>query len=147
MQEMVAASIIFAAGYGSRMGGFSGNKTLLPLRPGSIPFEGEYPIILEVIRNLPRGPKALVIHHRKDEVIAVTCNLGVSYYEQPVLNGTGGALIAAEDFLDQTGQEHLIITMDKNNHLHVHGPVKNQQLMLMFIQAIAEQSGIDIESE
>ena len=43
--------------------------------------------------------------------------------------------------------EHLIITMDKNNHLHVHGPVKNQQLMLMFIQAIAEQSGIDIESE
>lgn len=111
MQEMVAASIIFAAGYGSRMGGFSGNKTLLPLRPESIPFEGEYPIILEVIRNLPRGPKALVIHHRKDEVIAVTGNLGVSYYDQPVLNGTGGALIAAEGFLDQTDQEHLIITM------------------------------------
>jgi len=111
VQEMEAASIIFAAGYGSRMRGFSGNKTLLPLTPGSNPFEGEYPIILEVIRNLPRGPKALVIHHGKDEVITVTRDLGVSYYDQPVLNGTGGALIAAEGFLEQIDQKHLIITM------------------------------------
>lgn len=111
MQEVEAASIIFAAGYGSRMRGFSGNKTLLPLTAGSNPFEGEYPIIFEVIRNLPRGPKALVIHHRKDEVIAVTRGLGVFYYDQPVLNGTGGALIAAQDFLEQTDQEYSIITM------------------------------------
>jgi len=111
MQEVKAASIIFAAGYGSRMKGFSGNKTLLPLIPGSNPFEGEYPIIFEIIGNLPGGPKALVIHHRKDEVIKVTRDLGVFYCDQSVLNGTGGALIAAQGFLEQTDQEYFIITM------------------------------------
>ena len=108
---MKAASIIFAAGYGSRMEGFSGNKTLLPLIPGSSPFEGEYPIISEIISSLPTGPKALVVHHRKDEVIGVTRDLGVFYCDQPVLNGTGGALIAAQGFLEKVDQEHLIITM------------------------------------
>jgi len=111
IQEAKAASIIFAAGYGSRMKDFSGNKTLLPLIPGPNPFEGEYPIIFEIIGNLPRGPKALVIHHRKDEVIKVTRDLGVFYYDQSVLNGTGGALIAAQVFLEQTDQEYFIITM------------------------------------
>jgi bifunctional UDP-N-acetylglucosamine pyrophosphorylase/glucosamine-1-phosphate N-acetyltransferase len=111
MQAVEAASVIFAAGYGSRMRGFSGNKTLLPLVPGGNPFEGEYPIISEVIKSLPRGPKAVVIHHRKEEVIRVTNDLGVSYFEQRVPNGTGGALIAAQDFLEQADQEHLIITM------------------------------------
>lgn len=111
MQEVSVASIIFAAGYGSRMEGFSGNKILLPLIPGSNPFEGEYPIIIEIIKNLPRGPKALVIHHRKDEVIKATRDLGVFYCDQSVLNGTGGALIAAQSFLEQIDQKHLIITM------------------------------------
>ncbi len=111
MQDMKAASIIFAAGYGSRMEGFSGNKTLLPLIPGSSPIEGEYPIISEIISSLPTGPKALVVHHRKDEVIGITRDLGVSCYDQPVLNGTGGALIAAQGFLEKVDQEHLIITM------------------------------------
>ena len=137
MRKMVAASIIFAAGYGSRMVGFSGNKTLLPLRPGSIPFEGEYPIILEVIRNLPQGPKALVIHHRKEEVIALTRNLGVSYYDQPVLNGTGGALIAAEGFLVCTDQEHVIITMGdipfvrQITYHHLISQLKDQDLVVL----------------
>ena len=111
IREMEAASIIFAAGYGSRIRGFSGSKTLLPLIPGPNPFEGEYPIICEIISSLPRGPKALVMHHGKDEVITATRDLGVSYYDQPVLNGTGGALIAAQGFLEQTEQDHLIITM------------------------------------
>ena len=111
MQEVKAASLIFAAGYGSRMKGFSGNKMLLPLIPGSNPFEGEHPMISEIIRSLPRGPKALVVHHGKDEVMRVTRDLGVSYYDQPVLNGTGGALTAAQGFLEQTDREHLIITM------------------------------------
>jgi len=111
MREVEAGSLIFAAGYGSRMRGFSGNKTLLPLVPGSHPFEGEHPIISEIITSLPRGPKALVIHHRKDEVITATRDLGVSYYDQPVLNGTGGALIAAQGFLEHIGQEHVVITM------------------------------------
>jgi len=111
MKEVHAASIIFAAGYGSRMKGFSGNKTLLPLLPGSNPFKGEYPIIYEIVRNLPEGPKALVIHHKKEEIIKATRDLGVFYCDQPIPNGTGGALIAAQEFLEQTDQAYCIITM------------------------------------
>jgi len=111
MTEGHAASIIFAAGYGSRMKGFSGNKTLLPLLPGSNSFEGDYPIIFEIVGNLPKGPKVLVIHHKKEEVIKVTHDLGVFYCDQPIPNGTGGALIAAQEFLEHTDQEYCIITM------------------------------------
>lgn len=111
MKEIYAASIIFAAGYGSRMKGFSGNKTLLPLLPGSNPFEGDHPIIFEIVGNLPKGPKTLVIHHKKEEVIKVTHDLSVFYCDQPIPNGTGGALIAAQEFLEHTDQEYCIITM------------------------------------
>jgi bifunctional UDP-N-acetylglucosamine pyrophosphorylase/glucosamine-1-phosphate N-acetyltransferase len=110
-REASAAAIILAAGYGSRMKGFSGNKTLLPLIPESDPFKGEHPIIVEIIGNLPEGPKALVLHHRRDEVIEVTRDLGISWCDQPVPNGTGGALIAARRFLEGTDQDFLIITM------------------------------------
>ena len=57
------ASIIFAAGKGSRMKGFEGNKTLLPLVPGKSPFDGSNPILLQILDNLPPGPKALVIQN------------------------------------------------------------------------------------
>jgi bifunctional UDP-N-acetylglucosamine pyrophosphorylase/glucosamine-1-phosphate N-acetyltransferase len=110
-REANTAAIIFAAGFGSRMKGFSGNKVLLPLMPGSDPFNGRHPIIVEIIGNLPPGPKALVLHHRKEEVIGATRDRGVSYCEQPVPNGTGGALIAAKDFLEGVDEERLIITM------------------------------------
>ena len=72
MRKKGIASIIFAAGYGSRMKGFYGNKTLLPLIPGARSYEGERPLIIEVIKNLPTGPKALVLNYRKDEVICAT---------------------------------------------------------------------------
>jgi len=111
MEKEHAASIIFAAGFGSRMKDFSGNKTLLPLLPGSNPFEGECPIIFQIVKNLPKGPKALVIHHKKEEVIKVTHDLGVYYCDQPIPNGTGGALIAAQELLEHTDQEYCIITM------------------------------------
>ena len=110
-QEENAAAVIFAAGYGSRMKGFSGNKTLLPLIPESDPFRGRHPIILEIIENLPAGPKTVVVHHRREGVIGATRDLGVSYCNQPVPNGTGGALIAAKDFLEGIDQDYLIITM------------------------------------
>lgn len=111
VREAEAAAIILAAGYGSRMKGFSGNKTLLPLIPESDPFRGRHLIIVEIIGNLPPGPKTLVVHHRREEVIGVTRDLGVSYCEQPVPNGTGGALIAAKNFLEGIDQDYLIITM------------------------------------
>jgi bifunctional UDP-N-acetylglucosamine pyrophosphorylase/glucosamine-1-phosphate N-acetyltransferase len=105
------ASIIFAAGRGSRMKGFEGNKTLLPLIPGPSPFEGEYPILLHIINSLPPGPKAVVVHHMKEELIESTSSLGLTYCEQPVLNGTGGALLAAREFMEKQDCDHLLITM------------------------------------
>jgi bifunctional UDP-N-acetylglucosamine pyrophosphorylase/glucosamine-1-phosphate N-acetyltransferase len=109
--EVNAAAIIFAAGYGSRMKGFSGNKVLLPLIPESDPFTGIHPLIVEIIGNLPPGPKTLVVHYRREEVMEATRDLAVSYCDQPVPNGTGGALIAAKEFLGEIEQDHLIITM------------------------------------
>ena len=42
-------------------------------------------------------------------------------------------------------KEHLVVTLDKNNHIHVHGPTKNKSLMAEFIKAIARRSDIEIE--
>jgi bifunctional UDP-N-acetylglucosamine pyrophosphorylase/glucosamine-1-phosphate N-acetyltransferase len=105
------ASIVFAAGKGSRMQGFDGNKTLLPLAPRSSPFEGEHPILIHILNRLPEGPKALVIHHKKEQVVEATAAYGLFYCEQPVLNGTGGALLAARPFLEKEEMDNLIITM------------------------------------
>lgn len=90
---------------------YSGSKTLLPLVPGSSPYEGRKPIMLEIINNLPAGPKAVVVNHRKEDIIGLTSGLGLVYCEQPVLNGTGGALLAATSFLEARKFDHLIITM------------------------------------
>lgn len=105
------AAIVMAAGRGSRMQGFSGNKTLLPLEPEGSPFEGRQPILLHLLANLPPGPKALVVHHCREAVIAATRHLGVTYCEQPELNGTGGAILAAQSFIEALPCERLIITM------------------------------------
>ena len=111
MQSMGTASIIFAAGFGSRMKGFAGNKTLLPLVPGRDPYTGNCPVLSEILRNLPEGPKALVVHHRKELVIEATRELGIVYCDQPIPNGTGGALIATQGFMEGIDERNLIITM------------------------------------
>ena len=105
------ASLVFAAGRGSRMKGYEGNKALLPLIPENDPFTGTHPILLEILQNLPKGPKGVIVHHRKADVMAATENLRVSFVEQPVLNGTGGALLAARPFLETTDFDHLVVTM------------------------------------
>ncbi len=107
----VTASLVFAAGRGSRMKGYEGNKTLLPLIPENDPFKGTHPILFEILQNLPPGPKGVVVHHCKADVTAATRNMEVDYVEQPVLNGTGGALLAARPFLEATDFDHLVITM------------------------------------
>ncbi|HEX9911008.1 MAG TPA: NTP transferase domain-containing protein [Desulfatiglandales bacterium] len=111
MGEKATASIIMAAGRGSRMKGFEGNKTLLPLVPAGSPFQGAYPILLHIIQCLPPGPKAVIVNHRKDEVMQTTGALPITYCEQPVLNGTGGALLAAGEFIQTVDGDDLIITM------------------------------------
>ena len=105
------ASVILAAGRGSRMKEFEGNKTLLPLVPEKSPYEGSLPILLEILNNLPPGPKALVVNYKKDTVMEATRGLDLAYCEQLVLNGTGGALLAARGFLEKQDNEQLIITM------------------------------------
>jgi bifunctional UDP-N-acetylglucosamine pyrophosphorylase/glucosamine-1-phosphate N-acetyltransferase len=93
------------------MTGFEGNKTLLPLIPAGSSFEGDQPILLQILNRLPPGPKAAVVHHRKEDIIRVTQSLDLSYCEQPQLNGTGGALIAARGFLENLDSDRLIVTM------------------------------------
>ena len=107
----ITTSLILAAGRGSRMKEFDGSKTLLPLIPGKSHFEGTNPILLEILDNLPSGPKAVVVNHRKEDVMAATRKYDLAYCEQPVLNGTGGALLAAREFLETQAYDHLIITM------------------------------------
>jgi bifunctional UDP-N-acetylglucosamine pyrophosphorylase/glucosamine-1-phosphate N-acetyltransferase len=105
------ASLILAAGRGSRMKEFDGNKTLLPLVTGNSSREDSHPILLEILSNLPSGPKAIVVNYKKEDIISATRDFSLTYCEQPKLNGTGGALLAAIPFLKKVDCEHLIITM------------------------------------
>jgi bifunctional UDP-N-acetylglucosamine pyrophosphorylase/glucosamine-1-phosphate N-acetyltransferase len=106
------ASIVMAAGRGSRMKRYEGSKTLLPLAPDQSPFSGTRPILLHILENLPLGPRVVVVNHRKEDIIESTRHVtDLTYCEQPVLNGTGGALLAARSFLENRNYEHVIITM------------------------------------
>jgi bifunctional UDP-N-acetylglucosamine pyrophosphorylase/glucosamine-1-phosphate N-acetyltransferase len=105
------AAVIMAAGRGSRMKAYDGNKTQLPLVPGASIHDGERPLLLHLMDNLPPGPKAVVVHHCKEAVIQLTAPLGVTHCEQPRLNGTGGAILAAADFIDTQPCDRVIITM------------------------------------
>jgi bifunctional N-acetylglucosamine-1-phosphate-uridyltransferase/glucosamine-1-phosphate-acetyltransferase GlmU-like protein len=93
------------------MTGYDGNKTLLPLIPGRSLYEGTRPLIVEVLDNLPPGPKAIVVNYLEEDVRRATANRGIFYTRQPVTNGTGGALLAARPFLDSTDADSVIITM------------------------------------
>jgi bifunctional UDP-N-acetylglucosamine pyrophosphorylase/glucosamine-1-phosphate N-acetyltransferase len=100
-----------AAGRGSRMKGYNGNKTLLPLIPGDSPYNGEHPILLHIIDRLPKGPKAVIVNFKKEDVFSLTKGLGITYCEQPRLNGTGGALLAAREFIEKSTCDYVIVTM------------------------------------
>ncbi len=93
------------------MKAYEGSKALLPLIPKGSPYSGRHPILLHIMENLPPGPKAVVVHHAKEDIIRKTRHLDVTYCEQPVLNGTGGALLAAEPFLMSETCRRLLITM------------------------------------
>lgn len=106
-----SASVVLAAGKGTRMIGYEGNKTLLPLIPTGSLFTGTRPLLLEVLDNLPPGPVAVVIHHRANEVEKAVGNRHVKLAFQPVTNGTGGALLAARSFLESVDLDTVLITM------------------------------------
>jgi len=52
-----------------------------------------------------------------------------------------------KDVNKENVKEHLFITLDIDNHFHVHGPVYDKNLIKMFILAIAKESGIEIMDE
>lgn len=110
-QDPGTASIIMAAGRGSRMKSYDGNKTLLPLVPGKSIYEGTHPILLHILKTLPPGPKALVVNFKSKEIKKATQGFDLSYWCQPELNGTGGALLAAAKFIEKLSCENLTITM------------------------------------
>lgn len=108
---METATVVMAAGRGSRMKAYDGNKTLLPLIPGESPFVGERPILRHILYSVPPGPKALIVNYRREDVEAATAGTGVIYCLQPELNGTGGAVLAARDFLAGQTAEKVVVTM------------------------------------
>ncbi|MFH1480360.1 MAG: NTP transferase domain-containing protein, partial [Pseudomonadota bacterium] len=75
------------------------------------PLEGEEPMLIHILKRLPPGPKGVVINYKKDDIINATRSFQLTYCEQPVLNGTGGALLASRSFLEAQDLDHLIITM------------------------------------
>ena len=68
-------------------------------------------IIEQAVENLPPGPRVLIVNHCQDEVRAITRDTGAAYCEQPELNGTGGAILAAENFVASQVADLVIITM------------------------------------
>jgi len=68
-------------------------------------------MLVHILRQLPPGPKAVVVHHRREEVRKATRDLDIAYCDQPVANGTGGALLAARPFLKTVEAPHVIVTM------------------------------------
>ncbi len=130
-------SIIMAAGRGSRMKGYEGNKTLLPLEPGNSVFNGRQPIVMHLMANLPAGSKSIIVNHCKKEVMATTRDTGVVYCEQPVLNGTGGAILATGDFIASQTAQRVIITMGdvpfvkKETYENLAAGLDDQDLMVL----------------
>jgi len=153
MSSKITASLILAAGRGSRMSDFDGNKTLLPLTPSDSPFKGAHPILLNILSKLPPGPRAIVINYRKGDVMEATRSLRLSYYDQPLLNGTGGALIAARGFLETPDYDRIVITMGdvpfvkRATYLNlVEGLKQNSLMVLGFRPSDKKQYGVlDIE--
>ena len=115
----------------------TGNKTLLPLLPERSFYEGSRPILFNILKNLPPGPKAVVVNHKKDDVIKATRDLDLHYHEQPELNGTGGALLAVFTFLETEDYDRLIVTMGdvpfvkKNTYMELVKSLKDHALIVL----------------
>nr|HID60221.1 MobA-like NTP transferase domain containing protein [Desulfobacterales bacterium] len=117
------------------MKGYEGNKTLLPLIPNSSPFQGDLPILCHVLKVLPPGPKAIVVHHRKEDVIAATQAFRVTYCKQEMANGTGGALLAARFFLEGVVQDKVLITMGDV-------PLVKRETYMKLLEGLDEADGV-----
>jgi bifunctional UDP-N-acetylglucosamine pyrophosphorylase/glucosamine-1-phosphate N-acetyltransferase len=52
-----------------------------------------------------------VVHHGKNDILKATTSHNLTYWDQPTLNGTGGALLAAEAFFRDNDVEACLVTM------------------------------------
>jgi bifunctional N-acetylglucosamine-1-phosphate-uridyltransferase/glucosamine-1-phosphate-acetyltransferase GlmU-like protein len=52
-----------------------------------------------------------VVNYRAEEVRRATEGRGIYFISQPETNGTGGALLAARDFLESVDADYVVITM------------------------------------
>jgi bifunctional UDP-N-acetylglucosamine pyrophosphorylase/glucosamine-1-phosphate N-acetyltransferase len=149
------ASIIMAAGRGSRMKGYSGNKTLLPLEPGETPYCGRQPILVHLFSSLPLGPKAIIVNHCKDDVVRAVCEFDASFCDQPTLNGTGGAILAARPFIEAQPCRNFVITMGdvpfvkKETYARLVGLLSENDIVILgFCPEDKKQYGVlEIESD
>lgn len=112
---MIVTSIVLAAGMGSRMIGFNGNKTLLPLSPISSPYIGKDPILIEVLSNLPNGTKCVIINCCGGDVIGTIDHSKfkneVVFVRQGVCNGAGGAVLEAKSFIESCDCNFIFIVL------------------------------------
>lgn len=144
-------SVILAAGMGTRMKSLKKNKTCLSLIDGY-----NYPMILEIIKNLPLGTKIVVVNYRKEDVIKATKDVkNIIYCEQPELNGTGGAIISCYDTIRDLSSEYVIITMGdvplvkRNTYFKlIQGLEENHMMVLGFKVSQKKQYGLlDIDGD
>ncbi len=137
--DLETCSIILAAGRGSRMKGYLGNKTLLPLIPisPSDPYRGSRPFLIEILQNLPPGPKGVVVHHKREEVEEALAGMDVTFIYQPILDGTGGALLCARKFLEDEHCNEVLITVGdaplvrKTTFLSLKDGLKSYDMMVL----------------
>ena len=79
----------------------------------------------------------MVVNHKKDDVIKATRDLDLTYHEQPELNGTGGALLAALAFLKTADYDLLIVTMGdvpfvkRNTYMELVSSLKDHALIVL----------------
>jgi len=46
---------------------------------------------------------------------------------------------------DKKIENHLIITLDNEEHVHVHGPMENKEILMGFIKIICKEGNIELE--
>jgi bifunctional UDP-N-acetylglucosamine pyrophosphorylase/glucosamine-1-phosphate N-acetyltransferase len=85
------------------MQGYEGAKTLLPLLPASSPYSGERPILLHILENLPAGPKAVVVNHKKGDIYRATAPFGHHLLPAAPVERHRGRLAGGQAFPGTTG--------------------------------------------
>jgi bifunctional UDP-N-acetylglucosamine pyrophosphorylase/glucosamine-1-phosphate N-acetyltransferase len=74
-------------------------------------FVGSHPILMHLMENLPAGPKALIVNHRKDEVMAITRAPVPSIASNRCSTAPAVPFLPPSAFVNAQRISHVIITM------------------------------------